>query len=168
MSKHNWFRAGSPVERSGDILVSFDPQWHDLLGDSSIDYVVRRRYPKAFSPRRMFVYIGAPYSELIGFCAIKNLREITLKQALGLLPRSGLTREDLEAYFLGYREIGCYSISHVSLFRTPLSLEILRSRSGFSPPQSFVSLSCRASSWLDEFHGNNALHGHLNEQRNTK
>ncbi|TKB63230.1 MAG: hypothetical protein E8D47_13115 [Nitrospira sp.] len=166
MNKHNWFRAESPVERSGDILVSFDPQWRDLLRDSSIGFVVRRRYPKVFLPRRMFVYICAPYSELIGFCSIKKLRRINLREGLQILGQSGLTREDLEAYFLGYEEIGCYSISHISLFRTPLSLESLRNQAGFSPPQSFVSLSRRASGWLDQIHSNKALHGGFNAQRN--
>jgi predicted transcriptional regulator len=165
MSPNNWFKASSPAERSGDILVSFDSHWHDLLREGTIEYVVRRRYPKAFSPRRMFFYVGAPHSELIGVSSIKQLRAINFKAGLRILGKSGLTRRDLESYLSGYPEIGCYDVSRITLFKQALSLEALRSRSGFSPPQSFVALSRRASDWLDQQDMIDLPHGGRKQQR---
>lgn len=148
MSEHNWFKAKSPTERSGDILVSFDSKWRHLLKGRTIEYVVRRRYPKSFSPRRMYLYVGSPHSELIGFANVNELRTITLKEGLQILGKTSLTKRELDSYFGGYEEIGCYTVSPTTLFKQPLSLDVLRTRSGFSPPQSFVALSERASDWL--------------------
>jgi predicted transcriptional regulator len=148
MSKHNWFKATSPSDRSGDILVSFDSKWRDSLSGSAIRDVVRRRYPKSFSPRRMYLYVGAPDSVLIGFADVNEVRTITRKDGIKLLARTGLTRREFDSYFAGYEILGCYAVSRTTLFKQPLSLEFLRSRSGFSPPQSFVALSQRASDWL--------------------
>jgi predicted transcriptional regulator len=96
----------------------------------------------------MYVYVGAPHSEVIGFSNINDLRMITAKEGLQILAKVGLTRNELASYFSGYDKIGCYAVSPPALFKQPLSLEALRSRSGFSPPQSFVALSRRASEWL--------------------
>lgn len=148
MSERNWFKADSIAERSGDILVSFDSKWRDLLMGNSIEYIVRRRYPKSFSPRRMYLYVGSPHSELIGFADIGQLRTITFNEGLQVLGEAGLTRYDLDSYFSGYEGLGCYALSGTTIFKQPLSLEALRSHSGFSPPQSFVALSQRASDWL--------------------
>ena len=148
MSKRNWFRADSLDERSGDILVSFDSKWRDRLKSRVIEYVLRRRYPKSFSPRRMYLYVGAPHSELIGFVHVNALRTISLNEGIRILANTGLTTRELESYFTGYEDLGCYAVSPATFFKQPLSLETLRTGSGFSPPQSFVALSQRASDWL--------------------
>ena len=148
MSERNWFKADSIAERSRDILVSFDSKWRDLLMGHSIECIVRRRYPKSFSPRRMYFYVGSPHSELIGFADVNDLRTITFNEGLQILGKTGLTRRELDSYFSGYEGLGCYALSRTTIFKQSLSLETLRTRSGFSPPQSFVALSQRASDWL--------------------
>ena len=148
MSEGNWFKATSPSDRSGDILVSFDAKWRDLLTHQSLGCIVRRRYPKSFSPRRMYIYIGSPHSHLIGFVDVNDLCTITPKEGFQILAKTGLAKGELDAYFRGYERIGCYAVSPLALFKQPLPLDTLRARSGFSPPQSFVALSERASDWL--------------------
>lgn len=96
----------------------------------------------------MYLYVGSPHSELIGIADIGELRTITLDEGLQILGKTGLTRYELDSYFSGYEDLGCYTLSGTTIFKQPLSLEALRTRSGFSPPQSFVALSQRASDWL--------------------
>ena len=148
MSDRKWFKAQSAAERSGNILVSFDARWRDSMSSGRIHYVLRRRYPKSFRPHRMYLYIGSPHSQLVGFTSINEVRPINFKEGLRILVASGLTRRELASYFSGYEKVGCYVISSVAVFKQPLALETLRARSGFVPPQSFVALSERASKWL--------------------
>jgi predicted transcriptional regulator len=148
MRERNWFRADSLHERSGDILVSFDSKWLDRLRGGAVERIVRRRYPKSFSPRRMYLYVAAPHSELIGFVYVNALHTIVLNEGIRLLTKTGLTRDELESYFTGYENLGCYAVSPTTLLKPALSLEALRAGSGFSPPQNFVALSRRASDWL--------------------
>jgi predicted transcriptional regulator len=148
MSERNWFKATSPANRSGDILVSFDAKWLQVFTQGSVESIVRRRYPKSFAPRRMYLYIGSPHSCLIGFVNINGLRSIAPQDAEQIISSTNLTTNELNSYFAGYERIGCYAVSPVALFRSALSLDTLRVASGFSPPQSFVALSRRASDWL--------------------
>ena len=138
MSDKKWFKAQSAAERSGDILVSFDARWRDSMSSGRIHYVLRRRYPKSFRPHRMYLYIGSPHSQLIGFTSINEVRPINFKEGLRILVASGLTRRELASYFSGYEKVGCYVISSVAVFKQPLALEILRARSGFVPPKALL------------------------------
>lgn len=150
MIGNNWFKAKTNEERSGDILVSFASRWKAPLVDKGVEFIFRRRFPTSFSPCRMFFYIGAPYSELIGYSFIKKVTRINLSEALELVDGACITRDELEKYFQGYGEIGCYQVYDITLFKAPISLADLRGETGFSPPQSFVSLSMQAMRWLDE------------------
>ena len=148
MKADNWFKAATSEDRSGDILVSFDPSWLNALRSGSIKYVLRRRYPKTFVPQQMYLYVGRPHSKLIGFARVLALRDVTHSQAALLERHTGLTTEQLNTYFGKYGKLGCYVLSSVTLYAEPLTYVQLREQSGFSPPQSFVALSRRASEWL--------------------
>ena len=150
MSKLNWFKADTPDDRSQDILVSFSSRWNDLLRNGSINLVFRRRYPKTLGAKRMFIYVGSPYSEIIGFSIIKDIKPMTFTEGIRLLDKAQITKPELEMYFQGYSSVGGYRVSKITLFDSPVSLQTLRGESGFSPPQSFVFLSKRASIWLDQ------------------
>ena len=148
MNQRNWFKASTPSERSGDILVSFDARWRAPLIEHPISSVLRRRVPKSFAPRRMYLYVGSPHSHILGHADVKDVSSLSLQEGLRALPTTGVTESELRAYFTGYPNIGCYLIGPVVTFARPLSRQELHAQSGFSPPQSFVALSFRASEWL--------------------
>ena len=144
------FKARSSEERSGDVLVSFSSKWRAPLVDGSIGCVFRRRYPKSFIPKRMFVYIAAPYSEVIGVFIIKNLTAVKLDDALTMTSTSHVSEDETKKYFEGYQTVGCYVIEPTKLFNKPITLEQVRKTWAFYPPQSFVTLSMSASNWFDD------------------
>jgi len=148
MTEENWFKAISPDDRSGEILVSFSHQWFKKIDRNNISVVFRRRVPRASAPKRLYIYLGAAASSLVGFANILKLHDIDLNGALKLAEKSGLTERDLRGYFAGRESIGCYRIGDIFLFDRAIPLKELRQESGFNPPQSFLFVSKKASEWL--------------------
>lgn len=149
MIQKNWFKANSPDDRSGDILVSFSNEWFKRIDGRDISAVFRRRTPRAFTTNRLFIYLGSPASCLVGFANVRELLEIDLNGALALAKQAGLIETDIRNYFSGRDTIGCYRIGEIFLFNKVIPLIKLRKSAGFTPPQSFLFLSKKASHWLD-------------------
>jgi predicted transcriptional regulator len=149
MSELNWFKAQTALDRSGDVLIPFSSKWHNPLRTGSITHIFRRRYPKAFFPKRAFVYVASPFSEILGMFSIAQLKQVSLSEALQLAQSAAISEAELRVYFDGYQSIGCYSVGDISLFRKPVTLGTLRDVCRFYPPQGFISLSQKASEWLD-------------------
>jgi predicted transcriptional regulator len=149
MSEFNWFKAQTALDRSRDILIPFSSKWNGPLRTGSVSHIFRRRYPKAFCPKRAFVYVASPFSEILGMFQIAHLKPVTLSEALQLAQSAAISEAELRVYFTGYQSIGCYSVGDISLFRNPVTLATLRGVCRFYPPQGFISLSQKASEWLD-------------------
>jgi predicted transcriptional regulator len=144
------FKAQSATERSGDILLSFSAGWLDALRSKIPKYIFRRRVPALFVPRRVFVYIAAPNSEIIGFFTIKEIQHITLADALNRSVGAMMNVDEIKRYFCGYGSIGCFCTESNVLFKEPIRLSELREQFNFFPPQSFVALSGSSSDWIDK------------------
>lgn len=150
MSNSISFKSQSASERSGDILVSFSSRWIDRLRGSSPRYIFRRRVPSSFVPRRVYVYVASPISEIIGFFTVKKIQQIVLSDALKISSEALIDVEELKKYFCGYDSVGCYIVQENLIFDEPIKLSELREHFVFFPPQSFVALSDGSSNWIDK------------------
>jgi len=150
MSNSNWFKANSDDNSSGSIVVSFSSHWEDKLRSGEVSLVFRRRFPKSFTAKKLYIYIGSPESKLIGVANIDSIDLFSLQQAFKQRDRAAISKSELEQYFKGYEEVGGYWLSDISLFDNPLSFQYVNDQTGFTPPQSFVRVSSKANQWLDK------------------
>ncbi|MDR7033108.1 hypothetical protein [Mesorhizobium sp. BE184] len=150
MSNPMPFKSQSESERSGDILVSFSSRWIDRLRGNFPNYIFRRRVPSSFVPKRVFVYVASPISEIIGFFNAKYIQQITLPEALNIASEAQIDADELKKYFRGYNTVGCYAIHDNMIFDEAIKLSELREHFDFFPPQSFVALSYESSGWIDK------------------
>jgi predicted transcriptional regulator len=139
---------GSPNSRTSEVLVTFSAKWREALLSGSIKCVLRRRYPKSLLPTRMYLYIAAPFSQVIGVSSIARLIDVNIAKAQELQDKTHLSLKELTQYFDGYDKVGCYFIESTELFHPPIHLESLRESWSFYAPQSFVSLSREAVQWF--------------------
>lgn len=139
---------GSPNSRTSEVLVTFSAKWREPLLSGSIKCVLRRRYPKSLVPTRMYIYIAAPFSQVIGVSNITRLMDVSIAKAKTLQEKTHVDEQELRKYFDGYDKVGCYFIENTKFFHPPIHLEALRESWSFYPPQSFVSLSREAVQWF--------------------
>lgn len=147
MSTEKSFK-GSLNSRTSEVLVTFSAKWIEPLLSGSIRCVLRRRYPKSIVPTRMYLYIAAPFSQVIGVSNITRIMDVDLAKAKTLQEKTQVGEKELVQYFGGYKTIGCYFIERPEIFHPAIHLEALRESWSFYPPQSFVSLSREAVEWL--------------------
>jgi predicted transcriptional regulator len=150
MSLRESFRAQSNQDRSGDILISFSSRWGKILRRHNVKYIFRRKYPRSFVPRRGFIYVAAPFSQILGSFTVANIRPISFPESATIAGEGRISTSELRNYFEGYESIGCYTIELLNLFIEPISLVEIREMFTFFPPQSFVSLSSASSDWIDK------------------
>lgn len=139
---------GSSNNRTSEVLVTFSAKWREPLLSGSINCVLRRRYPKSIVPTRMYLYVAAPFSQVIGVSNITRIIDVNLAKAKKLKKETLLEDCELTSYFDGYEEVGCYCIENTKLYHSAIDLEELRNSWSFYPPQSFVSLSWEAVQWF--------------------
>lgn len=144
----NWFKAASHSDRSGDILVSFDARWFEPIKNGEVNVIYRRRIPTSFSPKRLFVYIKTPMKCLIGWYEIEKIEKVSAEEAKKYMKDASIAESDLREYFEGYLEVGIYVVGDFYRLNNSMTLEELNNRTGFTPPQSFVALSHRATEFL--------------------
>jgi len=96
----------------------------------------------------MYLYIAAPFSQVIGVSNIARLMDVNIAKAKTLHTKTRVSEEELNQYFDGYDKVGCYFIESTEFFHPPIHLESLRQSWSFYPPQSFVSLSREAVQWF--------------------
>jgi len=96
----------------------------------------------------MYLYIAAPFSQVIGVSNIARLMDVNIAKAKTLQEQTRVGEEELKKYFDGYDKVGCYFIEDTEFFHPPIHLEALRKSWSFYAPQSFVSLSREAVQWF--------------------
>jgi len=148
MRSSNWFKAESPDDSSDSVVVSFASHWESKIVAGEVSLVFRRRFPKSFQAKRMYLYVGSPRSSLVGVAAIERTEDFSLEDALAECESAAISQVELEKYFKGYEKIGGYHLSDICFFEDALSLAYVSEETGFTPPQSFVRVSKDADQWL--------------------
>jgi predicted transcriptional regulator len=149
----NKLKSQTTDDASSSIVVSFDSKWADILTATPVTRVFRKRAPRNFRPTKMYVYIGAPVSSLIGRCEVTRLDWLPIKEALALWSEGAIPQDELRRYAGGYDTMAAYTIDSIEACRRLLSYVELHEQFAFSPPQSFFVLSKAGQAELDELAG---------------
>lgn len=149
----NELKANSSDDSSEAIVISFDAKWGEILKQSSVTRVFRKRAPRSITPRFIYVYIGAPVSALIGRCEVSALEWLPTKEALTLASDGAISEDELRRYAGDYDALAVYTVDPIEACRSPLSFSHLQETFAFSPPQSFFVLSKTGQHQLDEAAG---------------
>lgn len=149
----NKLKSQTTDDASNAIVVSFDAKWGDIIPVKPVTRVFRKRAPRNFVPTKMYVYIGAPVSALIGRCEVTSLDWLPIKEALALSSEGAIPQDELRRYAGDYDTMAVYTIESIEVCRSPLSYSQLHEQFSFSPPQSFFVLSKAGQAELDELAG---------------
>ena len=137
-------------ELSSAIVVSFDARWLEPISNRRVRLVLRKRVPRSMSPDLMYIYINSPASILLARARIRSIFSISQNEALKRSDEFQLTAEEIKRYFHEATEVGAYALGSVEVAARPPSLEWLRRRLTFNPPQSFFFLAPAAQKLIDE------------------
>ena len=143
-------KALETADRSPAVLVSFDARWQDLILGKAISAILRKRVPKDADVRWIYFYINAPHSVIPARAIIKRVRDMPTTEALSRAKDLSLSKDEITSYLSGQRKIGAYELGRIEKAKRCLSLEWLRKKMVFFPPQSFLFLSKQAKAIMDE------------------
>jgi len=121
------------------VIYSFSARWDDALRSGSVHVFFRKRRPK-IEPKFVFLYVGFPVKEIIGFAEVKSIEAIDLNRAIQLKDQGAIEEKELVKYIGSEGSVSAIQISKPKIFTKPFDLEALNQRFGFHPPQSFSKL----------------------------
>ena len=130
------------------ILVSFHSKWADIFIKDPPSVVFRLRVPIQ-TPTKLYIYASAPLCAIIGVCEIKSVERLKIKAALALSKAGRIDETELRSYIGKYADVGVFRIGKVKIAKKYLSLDQLRSKGRFFPPQSFLFISDEGGKLLD-------------------
>lgn len=149
----NKLKAQTSDDASNAIVVSFDAKWGEILPAKAVTRVFRKRAPRNFVPTKIYVYINAPVSALIGRCEVSSLDWLPIKDALALSTDGAISQDDLRKYAGTYDTMAVYTVGAIEACRSPVAYSLLHKQFSFSPPQTFFVLSKTGRAELDELAG---------------
>ena len=144
-------------DASDSIVLSFAGKWEKRLRSDKVKCVFRKRAPRKFTPKWIYVYLASPRSAIIGRCELISLDRISTPKALAMVDEGSISEQELRAYAFGYETLYVYRIKPVQCFEKTLSWSTLNADYGFSAPQSFFVLSENGKTTVD----------HLSRNKNT-
>jgi len=121
------------------VVYSFSARWNDALRSGNVHVFFRKRRPK-IEPNFVFLYVGFPVKEIIGFAEVKSIEPTDLNRAIQLKDQAAIEEKELVKYIGPTGSAFAIQISTPKIFIKPFDLEALNERFGFHPPQSFSIL----------------------------
>lgn len=125
---------------NNSIIFSIHPEFADLIFDGVKTVELRRHMPRNLEKGAcMVIYATSPTKCIVGTATVVGIVE----HSIGALwkkigKQSGITHAYFKEYFkdcdVGYGIM----LSSASKFETPISLETLRRKVNFTPPQSYM------------------------------
>lgn len=122
------------------VVYSFEGRWEEPLRRGEVRVFFRKRRP-VILPDRVFLYLGVPVKQIIGFCQVDSIEEVDLKMAISLRKRGAITENELIKYIGEKGSVHAIHVSVPTIFQKTLHLVELEDKFGFSPPQSFSNVS---------------------------
>jgi len=123
-----------------DVVLSIKPQYSEKIIEGIKTVELRRRFPVS-APRGTIAYIysTSPIRAMIGMAEIDGVTRLPVDQLWKQYSREAvIKKQDFYKYFEGVEEGFALQFRNVQSFSEPLSLEYLRARFGFEPPQSYL------------------------------
>lgn len=137
---------------SGDkhsAIYSFRGKWLRPIIEGRIKVFFRRRFPRE-APDRIYFYVGAPTSAIIGWAQVTSLQRVEATVALSMATDGAIEKRELAEYLEGAQSVGVFELGAPNMFRNPLSVSDVRKIFNFHPPQNFVQIHKEDASALDE------------------
>lgn len=139
----------SATSQENSVIYSFKGKWLELIVEGRVKVFFRKRFPRE-RPSRIYFYVGAPTSAIIGWAEVSGLERVETKTALGMAKEGAIDRGELAEYLEGAESVGVFKLGSPHLFPTPLSVSDVRRIFNFHPPQNFVQIDEEDASKLNE------------------
>lgn len=122
-----------------NVLVSIHPEYVDRIVDGSKTVELRRKFVEAAPSALLFIYSTKPVSAVVGCATIANVRRMSTREIWKQFGSAAcISKTAFDEYFSERQHGYAIQLAEVTRFCTPLVVDVLRSRFGFSPPQSFM------------------------------
>ncbi len=123
-----------------NFILSIKPEYAFRIVEGSKTVELRRRFPYGTATGAlMFVYASAPIQALIGYATIMDVEKRDVKDIWNVYNEVAyIKQDDFNGYFLG-RDVGfVIRLGQPVSLSAPIGLSVLKSKLGFTPPQSFA------------------------------
>ncbi|WP_199258251.1 hypothetical protein [Paracoccus binzhouensis] len=139
----------STTNQNHSVIYSFKGKWLEPIVEGRVKAFFRKRFPRE-KPSRVYFYVGAPTSSIIGWAEVSSLERVETNTALGMTKEGAIDRRDLAEYLAGAESVGVFKLGQPNLFALPLTVSDVRRIFNFHPPQNFVQIDEDDASKLDE------------------
>lgn len=133
----------SPLQR--DIVISIRPQYTEKIIEGKKTVELRRRFPVAARNGTIaYLYSTSPVRAIVGRVEIINVEKLPVSAIWRKYQSSAfITKADFDRYFHGVKEGYALEFTKVQALPRQLSLDELRERFDFEPPQSFLYMTAK-------------------------
>ena len=122
-----------------NMLVSIHPKYADRIVDGSKTVELRKRFVEAAPSALLFIYSTKPVGAVVGCATIRSVRRLSTRDIWRQFGQAAcITKTAFDEYFSERQHGYAIQLADVTRFCTPILIDILRARFGFSPPQSFM------------------------------
>jgi len=127
-------------QRNRDVVLSIHPHYTAMIMEGKKTIELRRRFPLSAAKGTVaYIYSTSPVRALVGSAEIAEVVKLPIEKIWkGYSKRALINREDFDSYFNGVNEGFALHFANPRAFDRSLSLDELRDRFGFEPPQSFL------------------------------
>lgn len=146
----NQLKMTNATDASESIVVSFEAKWDQPLRKNEVSVVFRKRGPRNFTPKYIYVYVGSPVCALTGRFAVEKCERLSTKDAVALADAGAIAADELERYARDYDHLYVFTVGDFESSKKELAYSDLSEKFGFSPPQSFFVLSKDGKSTVDK------------------
>jgi predicted transcriptional regulator len=124
------------------IIVSVRPKWSQLIRSGAKTIELRRRFPKLPKGTAAYLYESSPTSCLTSLLNLGDIHELPVSELWHLHGAASCVHEVYFSEYFGNRSVGFgIEIAGCQRLPNPLPLIALRSKFGFSAPQSWAYAS---------------------------
>lgn len=129
-----------PFRPHRDVVLSIRPKFSSriLSGEKTVE--LRRRFPVS-APKGTIAYIysTSPERAMVGVAEIQSVKKLGIEEMWQRYSDVAfIERPEFDRYFEGLEQGFALEFMNARPFETPVSLNVLRQRFGFEPPQSFL------------------------------
>jgi len=127
------------MPQANAIFLSIRPQYVSKIFGGTKTVELRRVRPKYIAKGALvLIYVPSPVQSLVGAFKVDRAIEMPLKELWEAVhDRSGVTREEFDAYYEGTSTGVAIFFSEVWNLPEPIELRDLKESVGFQPPQGF-------------------------------
>ena len=122
-----------------DVLVSIQPRYASKIIEGTKSVELRRRFPETIeTDSRILIYSTSPIQAIVGYAVVNAVQRMSVRKLWQNYQHAAcIERGSFDLYFDGLKGGYAILLGEVKRFKRTISVEYLRERFGFVPPQSF-------------------------------